>query len=119
MGLNYLIIRKYCKACATAAAAAVKEVTREGFSLASGVRPDVILSVVNSALSPMLSVNESVSRPVLFDGVPGRGDMARGRYTASCTWPGAAPQKRRAQAAAPTGNFWGRHADAPPHGVCI
>lgn len=69
--------------CATAGAVAVKEVELEGFSLTPGVRLDVIFSEVNSALSPMLSVNEGISKPIVVDGVaPEVGDLAKGQiYT--------------------------------------
>lgn len=66
--------------CETAGAVAVKEVTLDDFSLAPGVRLDVMFSEVNRALSPMLSVNEGISKPILFDGVaPEVGDMAKGQ----------------------------------------
>ncbi len=73
--------------CATAGAVAVKEVELEGFSLTPGARLDVIFSEVNSAVTPMLSVNEGISKPILFDGVaPEVGDMAKNQiYTLAYT----------------------------------
>lgn len=66
--------------CATAGAVAVKEVELEGFSLAPGARLDVIFSEVNSAVTPMLSVNEGISKPLRWQGVaPEVGDLAKGQ----------------------------------------